>query len=137
MFLTVEDAAARLRIHPKTVLRYIREQRLPAAKIGKSYRIADADLAAFAPTRATAAAPRSARATCIVDIPDASQALHRYLARSLHAMTAGRPARDAPMRVDLAYDPATSQLKVIVMATPADTAALLSALQTLLENGAR
>ena len=44
---TVELAAERLRLHPKTVLRFIAEGRLRAVKMGKSYRILRSDLDAL------------------------------------------------------------------------------------------
>ena len=36
---TVEQFAERLKLHPKTVLRFIKDGRLRAVKVGKSYRI--------------------------------------------------------------------------------------------------
>jgi excisionase family DNA binding protein len=39
MLVTVEQAAEELKLHPKTVLRYIHEGRLEATRIGKAYRI--------------------------------------------------------------------------------------------------
>jgi excisionase family DNA binding protein len=45
---TVEQAAERLKLHPKTVLRMIRDGRLKAARIGKAYRIAGEELDAVA-----------------------------------------------------------------------------------------
>ncbi|MGS0896568.1 helix-turn-helix domain-containing protein [Burkholderia stagnalis] len=133
MFHTVDDTAARLRLHPKTVLRFIREGKLRATRVGRAYRILDADLAAFAHTTAAPPAPRAVRVTSIVDIPDASPTLHRYLSRSLPAMASSRASYREPVRIDVAFDPAASQVKLIVAATPADTAALLSALDALLQ----
>ncbi|AOJ26394.1 MULTISPECIES: helix-turn-helix domain-containing protein [Burkholderia] len=132
MFHTVEDTAARLRVHPKTVLRFIRDGKLRATRVGRAYRILDTDLAAFAPA-APAAAPRAVRVTSIVDIPDASQSLHQYLSRSLHAMASGRTSYVDPVRIDVTFDPASSLVKVVVAATPADTAALMSSLDMLLQ----
>jgi excisionase family DNA binding protein len=37
--LTVADVAALLKVHPLTVRRWIASGRLPAVKLGKSYRI--------------------------------------------------------------------------------------------------
>src|SRR4051812_6553903 len=37
--LTTEQVAKRLNLHQNTVIRYIRSGRLPAVKVGKSYRI--------------------------------------------------------------------------------------------------
>jgi len=45
--MTVEQVAAYLQLSKMTVYKYIREGRLPAAKIGKSYRIRRSDVEAF------------------------------------------------------------------------------------------
>ncbi|HIC7208149.1 helix-turn-helix domain-containing protein [Burkholderia stabilis] len=136
MFHTVEDTAGRLRIHPKTVLRFIREGKLRATRVGRAYRILDADLAAFTQTAPAAPVPRTVRVTSIVDIPDASQSLHQYLSRSLQALVSSRASYVDPVRIDVTFDPATSQVKIIVAATPADTAALMSSLDALLQQDA-
>ncbi|WP_241302898.1 helix-turn-helix domain-containing protein [Burkholderia stabilis] len=136
MFHTVEDTAGRLRIHPKTVLRFIREGKLRATRVGRAYRILDADLAAFTQTAPAAPLPRTVRVTSIVDIPDASQSLHQYLSRSLQALVSSRASYVDPVRIDVTFDPATSQVKIIVAATPADTAALMSSLDALLQQDA-
>ncbi|AOR69034.1 DNA-binding protein [Burkholderia stabilis] len=136
MFHTVEDTAGRLRIHPKTVLRFIREGKLRATRVGRAYRILDADLAAFTQTTPAAPVPRTVRVTSIVDIPDASQSLHQYLSRSLQALVSSRASYVDPVRIDVTFDPATSQVKIIVAATPADTAALMSSLDALLRQDA-
>ena len=49
---TVEQFAERLKLHPKTVLRFIREGRVRAVKVGKSYRILRSEMEAL-----TGAAP--------------------------------------------------------------------------------
>lgn len=45
--LTVEQAADYLQVHKMTVYRYIREGMLPAAKLGKMYRLFRRDVEAF------------------------------------------------------------------------------------------
>ncbi len=47
-FYTVEQIARMLEMHPKTIQRYIREGKLHATKIGKSWRVAGHDLSVFA-----------------------------------------------------------------------------------------
>jgi len=47
IFYNVEQISQMLNIHPKTVQRYIREGRLRAAKIGKSWRVTGHDLSMF------------------------------------------------------------------------------------------
>lgn len=46
-YYTVEQISEMLKIHPKTIQRYIREGRLRAAKIGKSWRVTGHDLSLF------------------------------------------------------------------------------------------
>jgi excisionase family DNA binding protein len=46
-YYTVEQISEMLDIHPKTIQRYIREGKLRAAKIGKSWRITGHDLSVF------------------------------------------------------------------------------------------
>lgn len=48
--LTVEEAAAYLQIHKATVYKYIREGLLPAARLGKVYRLLRRDVDAFLET---------------------------------------------------------------------------------------
>ena len=47
VYYTVEQISKMLSIHPKTVQRYIREGRLRATKIGKSWRVSGHDLSLF------------------------------------------------------------------------------------------
>lgn len=51
-YYTVEQVSGMLSIHPKTIQRYIREGRLRAAKIGKSWRITGHDLSTFVESEA-------------------------------------------------------------------------------------
>jgi len=46
-YYTVDQISNMLDIHPKTIQRYIREGKLRASKIGKSWRITGHDLSAF------------------------------------------------------------------------------------------
>ena len=46
-YYSVEQVAQMLHMHPKTIQRYIREGRLRAAKIGKSWHISGHDLSSF------------------------------------------------------------------------------------------
>ena len=46
-FLTTEEVANRLHLHQNTVIRYIRDGKLAAVKVGNAYRIKDSTLSAF------------------------------------------------------------------------------------------
>ena len=50
-YYTVEQISDLLDIHPKTIQRYIREGKLHATKIGKSWRVTGHDLSVFAESK--------------------------------------------------------------------------------------
>ncbi|MFL5296155.1 MAG: helix-turn-helix domain-containing protein [Phenylobacterium sp.] len=133
---TVEQFAERLKLHPKTVLRFIREGRLRAVKVGKSYRILRSDLEAMTGARPGGAGGGGAgpvRVTSIVDVPDASPELAQRLARMLPSLRMGREAPQDPMSLDVAYDEAERRLKIVIVGSPADTSTMLTMIRTLTE----
>jgi excisionase family DNA binding protein len=134
MFHTVDRAAERLAVHPKTVLRFIRDGRLRATRIGKAWRILASDLDAFAgvPT-APARANEPIRVTAIADLPDVSMDVSRRLATALQALVLTPRDRARSIRLDTVYDPERSHLKVIVVADALDAAAVLQSLHGFAE----
>lgn len=133
--LTVDAAAALLQLHPKTVLRFIREGRLRATRVGRSYRVLRSDIEAFAGAEQPAAA-QLARTTCIVDVDAVDAALMQRLSSLLLGSAQGGVAADPPISLDLAHDPVRNSLKVIIRASPADAAALLRLVDACLTNPA-
>lgn len=131
---TVEQAAERLKLHPKTVLRMIREGRLKAVRLGKAYRIAGADLDAAAGVARTQARESPDRATVIADFADLSPDVAGRLASTLSAMLNSPKARSEPAHLETAYDPVLRRLKVVVIASPDDAAALLKGAVFLLDS---
>ncbi|HEV7275306.1 MAG TPA: helix-turn-helix domain-containing protein [Devosiaceae bacterium] len=128
--MTVEQAAQRLNLHPKTVLRYIREGRLPATRVGKSYRIVRGELDAFAGVAGGGAeAASGARATCIIEVPDLTpeeaQRLAGFLASAALARDAGGPA----LHLETAFDPLARSMKVVAIGSPAEAGRLLEMLE--------
>lgn len=130
--LTVDAAARLLHLHPKTVLRFIREERLRATKVGKQYRIARSDLNAFAVGGNTPRKP-AARTTSIVDIEDVDTVLHERLSAILVAASKGSQPSESALSINMAHDPALGRLKIILIASPADAAALLKLIDACLE----
>jgi excisionase family DNA binding protein len=123
---TVDEAATQLKLHPKTVLRMIREGRLRAQRIGKSYRILRADLEALAGVPLNAeSAIGEATVTCIVDVQDVGPELAQKWARQLPAALQAKPAGAAALRADIVYQPERAHLKVILVGAPAETADVL------------
>ncbi len=135
MFATVTAAALRLGVHPKTVLRFIREGRLAATRIGKSYRILSADLDAFAgaPASMPAGATPADRVTAIADLADISPDMSTRIVNALNSAVMSRGSEPTRIQLDTAYDPARRDLKVVIIASPRDAAGVLQILQAVLE----
>src|SRR4051812_34680758 len=129
---TVEQFAERLKLHPKTVLRFIRDGRLRAVKVGKSYRILRSDMEAMT-GHAPRERPTGVRVTSVVDMPEVSPETAQRLARLLPAARMAQTAHPDPMSIDVIYDPATRLLKVLIVGSPADTAAMLKMVDVLAE----
>ncbi|HEX3700819.1 MAG TPA: helix-turn-helix domain-containing protein [Phenylobacterium sp.] len=129
---TVEQFAERLKLHPKTVLRFIREGRLRAVKVGRAYRILRSDMEAFG-----VVAPRSnaarVRVTSIVDVPDISPERAQHLARLITSARMGGEAQPDPMHIDVAHDPHLRQVKVVLVGSPIDVSAMLRMVALFLE----
>jgi excisionase family DNA binding protein len=128
---TVDFAAERLKLHPKTVLRMIREGRLPARRIGKAYRIRRADLDAFAGVPARPAADPSI--TAIVDVPGLGAALAQKWALTVTNALNAKPMAGTPLRADVVYDPDREHLKIIVVGPPGDVVDLMNLVRVWLE----
>ena len=133
-FYTVDQAADRLKLHPKTVLRMIHDGRIKAARLGKAYRIAGADLDATVGVVRAEVRECPDRATVIADFGDLSPDLASRLGNTLGAMLNNREARPDPVRLQSSYDPDLRRLKVVVMASPDDAATLLKSAVFLLDS---
>ena len=133
--LTVEQCAERLKLHAKTVLRFIREGRLKAVKVGRSYRIASSEIEKILGEAAKPAFPASGpRTVSIVDADGISFELAEKIGRVLPAMRMGREAQAEPMTIDVVHDPERAHLKIVLTGSPKDVAALLGLIDTLLRD---
>jgi excisionase family DNA binding protein len=133
-FVTVEQAAEHLGLHPKTVLRYIRDGRLPATRVGKSYRIVRAELDAFAGV-ASGQPAVVLRTTCIVEILSIAVEKAERLATFLQSTVLARRDEASPLQLQTAFDPIAGGLKVVLIGEPATVANLLEMLQLRVEAG--
>jgi excisionase family DNA binding protein len=136
---TADEVAALLNLHVKTIRRYVRDGRLKARRIGKEYRIARADLDAFAgETRAAdslVARTRHVIASSIVDADVVSpEESHRITTMVMAALNARRGEADFP-RVDTIYYEEQAKLRITITASPVLTCELLRMINALLEDG--
>lgn len=128
--LAVEDVAAILGIHVRTVRRYLREGRLKGVKIGRQYRIAAPDLAALT-GQAEAAIPavpgrHHSEASVVVQVDSIDAAAVARVMSQLGGAIKGRDKHsDTPLRVDTVYDEPRARLKVIATGSLANAVKLL------------
>ena len=131
---TVDQSADRLKLHPKTVLRMIREGRLKAVRLGKAYRISGDDLDAAAGVTRVEARESPDRATVIADFGDLSPDLAQRFGATLTAMLGSNRARPDPITLQTAYDPVLRRVKVVVNGSPEDAATMLKSAVFLLDS---
>jgi excisionase family DNA binding protein len=129
--LSVEQVAERLQIHPKTVLKFIREQKLRASKVGKQYRVLRSDIDTF--SGAPTAQPPRSRATAIIDIEDVDGALLQRLTATLMGARTGTTSGDGALSLNIAHDPLRRSIKVVAIGDPGDVAATLQLIDACLE----
>jgi excisionase family DNA binding protein len=128
---SVDQVAARLGLHVRTVRNYVRDGRLKAVRIGKQYRIAREDLEALTGHPAAASGSpsephrRHVEVSSIVQIEAISFDTAGRVTNALMAATQGRPEGDEPVRIDTIYDQERARLKVILTGSIATTASLL------------
>jgi len=132
--LTVEQAADVLSLHPKTVLRHIREGRLPATRIGKGYRIERSALESFAGVASVA--PRrtgTPRVIAIVEVDSMDADASSRLASFVGAAALSREDGAQPLQVTTAVDATSGNVKVVVIGNGGDVARLLELVELHLQ----
>src|SRR5581483_2353805 len=99
---TVEQFAELVKLHPKTVLRFIKEGRVRAVKVGRGYRILRSELEAM--TGAVFGRPDRSpvRVTSIIDIPEVDPQAAQRFGRMLPSLRMGRDTPEDPMSLDIA-----------------------------------
>jgi excisionase family DNA binding protein len=136
---TVEQVADRLNLHVRTVRSYVREGKLKAVRIGKSYRIAGEDLAALTgrPASAFVHEPvprhRYVEVSSIVEIDAISPEAASRLMNVLVGIAKGERDDDQQLRVETIYNQERARLKVILTGSIGTTASFLKATAFYLE----
>ncbi|MFD9892654.1 helix-turn-helix domain-containing protein [Amycolatopsis sp. NPDC059027] len=135
---SVEQVAARLGLHVRTVRNYVRDGRLKAVRIGKQYRVAAADLAAFTGLPEEAGkreepARRHVEVSSIVQIEGLGEDEASRVATHVVGSAQGHRGGDRSLRVETSYDKERARMKIIVLGDPATTADVLSVIAMLAE----
>ena len=136
---SVEQVAAQLGLHVRTVRNYVRDGRLKGVRIGKQYRIAREDFEALTGRHPGGIDPDTVRrrrhveVSSIVEVDAISPDDAARVSNSLLSAAKGKRDDDAPLRIETLYDEERGRLKVIVMAGLRDSASLLQMVRALVE----
>jgi excisionase family DNA binding protein len=128
---TVAEAARRLKLHERTILRFIRDGKLKATRVGRGWRVQARDLLALAGEPEAAAPEAAARVTAVVDIPEVAPELAMRWASSVTGALNGRPQARGAMRAEVVFDPEARRLKILIVGDPGEVADLLSLVRLL------
>ena len=116
---SLDDVADRLGLHVRTVRNYVRDGRLGAVRIGKQYRVSEADLRALTGGSGGPARPLRIEATSVLDVDGIGPAA----AERLEALIRGLPKGPRAPHVEVVREP--DRLKVIAVGSVEANAELL------------
>ena len=142
-YYSVDQIAKMLRMHPKTIQRYIREGKLSAVKIGKGWRVSGHDLSRFmedthtstaAETTSDASARQSTTASAVVDIAVIGSEEAQRLIQSLNAMMNVKPASFGQATLYTQYIEANAAVRLTLWGNLPFTATVLDMVNTYLQN---
>ena len=135
--LSVEQVAAQLGLHVRTVRAYLRSGRLKGIRIGKQYRIAREDLARLT-GRGSPLEPvvrhRHVDVSSIVQVDAISPESVDRVTNMLMAAAKAPREEDHPLRIDTTYDDERARLKVFISGSPETTISLLRLVNKLVES---
>lgn len=137
---TADEVAALLGLHVRTVRNYVRDGRLPAVKIGKQYRIASEDVAALTGGRGVAKPADPAgrdtkvEATTIVQVEGIDETNRQRLTTLVTASATTRPGDTSQLHIETASNPQRQALKIVIIGSPTDTAAVLELIGAFTES---
>jgi excisionase family DNA binding protein len=136
--LSVEQVAAALGVHARTVRRYIHDGRVQATRIGKLYRIPATELAALTGREQMNSEPvrlsRHCEASTVVQVDAISpEAAMRVMTGVGGAIKGRDKVTDTPLRVDTVYDETRARLKVIITGSLTTTVGLMKLLEAYIE----
>jgi excisionase family DNA binding protein len=132
---SVEQVAERLGLHVRTVRAYLRTGRLKGVRIGKQYRISQADLNALVGGAARPEEPvrrhRHVDVSTIVQVDAISPESVDRVTNMVMAAAKGPRDEDQPLRIDTMYDAERARLKIFLSGSADTTVSMLNLVRTL------
>lgn len=143
-YYTVDEIAEMIKIHPKTVQRYIREGRLKASKVGKSWRVSGHDLSTFTeggsasettPLMINESHERGGiKVSAVVDIPVSNTQESVRIANTLTAISNSKPSEYGASSLQTQYLMSEKVIRVMIWGSLAFTQIILDSIDMLSDN---
>lgn len=143
-FYSVDEIAELIKIHPKTVQRYIREGKLKASKVGKSWRVTGHDLSTFTegssdnltapPILGERAEQKETKVSAVIDIPVSNTDASVRIATTLTAISNAKPAEYGASSVQTQYLMSEKVIRVMVWGSLSFTQIILDSIADLSGN---
>ena len=131
---TVERVATLLGLHVKTVRGYVRDGKIKATRLGKSYRIARGDLEAFVGGPVEQPPPGRQRridVSTVVQIDALSPELANRVTTTITAAASGAPADAERLHIQAIYDSERGSMKVILAGGAVPVAEIIKLIDVL------
>jgi excisionase family DNA binding protein len=133
---SVEQVAERIGLHVRTVRAYLRSGRLKGVRIGKQYRISQADLNTLigsnaAPREEPVRRHRHVDVSTIVQVDVISPESVDRITNMLMVVAKAPRDEDQPLRVDTTYDAERARLKVFLSGSLDTTISFLNSVKAL------
>ena len=135
-YYTVEQISEMLHMHVKTLQRYIREGRLHAVKIGKSWRVSGHDLSTFtegADVESQSVSQRRVTASSVIDIDVASRIEAIRIVNALTASMNSKPPEYGQSSMQAQFIEPESKVRITLWGSVAFMAAIMTAVEALTE----
>ena len=143
-FYSVDEIAEMVKIHPKTIQRYIREGKLKASKVGKSWRVTGHDLSTFTegssenftapPILGERAEQKEIKVSAVIDIPVADTQESVRIATTLTAISNAKPAEYGASYVQTQYLMSEKVIRIMVWGGLSFTQIILDSIADLAGN---
>jgi len=149
-YYTVDQVAEMLHMHVKTVRRYIREGKLPAAKVGKQWRVTGHDLSIFmegerpadvdssgstlsTSTSATTARPPKVQVSTVVETVYETQQEVERITNTLTAVMQTKDPAYGNSTLNVQVLPGQRKIRVLLWGTIPFMESMLGCIRTLVE----
>ena len=140
-YYSVAQIARMIEMHPKTIQRYIREGKLRAAKIGKSWRVTGHDLSIFmeehgpetAQPQAAVPARDRTKTSAVIDIAVIGKDDADRIIRSLQAAMNGKPTEYGQASMTTQFLEGESTLRIALWGNLPFTAAVMNTIEMFME----